>query len=41
MVQIAVVMIVIFTFIVIVYPTLFGPNKSLIEQPAVPPAAAP
>ena len=34
MVKVAVVMIVVFGLIVIVYPTLFGPNKSPIEQPA-------
>ena len=38
-VQIAVVMVVVFTAIVVAYPLLFGPNQSPIEQ--VTPTAKP
>ncbi len=35
-VQIAVVMVIVFTLIVVAYPMLFGPNQSQIEQPVAP-----
>ncbi len=34
LVKVAVVMIIVFGLIVVVYPTLFSPNRSPIEQPA-------
>lgn len=39
--RIAVFMVVVFIAIVVVYPMLFGPNKSELAQPVAPSAAGP